>query len=164
MESPLAVANYFVKKSFDTGVNLTPMKLVKLVYIAHGWYLALTEGPLLDEPIQAWKYGPVVESVYHGFKSYRDSQIKGFYKMTDSACNEVIPIVENENVKRFLDKVWEKYSTLNGLQLSTITHQPNTPWDRIWNKEKGKNYMGAIIPNNYIKEHYLNLMTPTHAS
>jgi len=63
METPLAVANYFIKKSQDDGIAVTPMQLVKLVYIAHGWHLGLHHSQLLTESIQAWKYGPVIPSV-----------------------------------------------------------------------------------------------------
>ncbi len=75
MENAVAIANYFVRKSLDSGIPVTPMKLVKLVYVAHGWYLGLTGEPLIAEGVQAWKYGPVVPSVYDKFKMYGGSAI-----------------------------------------------------------------------------------------
>lgn len=152
MENPLAVANYFIQKSFDTGNELTPMKLVKLVYIAHGWHLALTEKPLINEPIQAWKYGPVINSLYHTFKEYGNEQItkpesefKGFQSVT--------PMVD-ETKKSFLDKVWEVYGGQDGVQLSSLTHQPHTPWYIVWHEKGGKDSKSVIIPNDLIKLHY----------
>ncbi len=50
------VANYFLKKAAAEGVTLDPMKLQKLVYIAHGWHLGLLGAPLLRSPIEAWTY------------------------------------------------------------------------------------------------------------
>jgi uncharacterized phage-associated protein len=152
MESPIAVANYFIQKSFDTGKLLTPMKLVKLVYIAHGWHLALYDEPLLDEGVQAWMYGPVVNSVYHAFKSYGNGQITSL-KSVLSGGRALTPQV-TENIKPFLDKIWDVYGDLNGLQLSTLTHQPQTPWDIVWNQQGGKDSKSAIIANDTIKEHY----------
>jgi uncharacterized phage-associated protein len=36
-----AIANYFIGKSItNPKTSLTPLKLIKLVYVAHGWYLA----------------------------------------------------------------------------------------------------------------------------
>ena len=67
----LAVANYFVELSKRDKVPLHLLGLVKRVYIAHGFSLAITGRPLIDprfDRIEAWKYGPVIPSVYHSFK------------------------------------------------------------------------------------------------
>src|SRR5215510_7158653 len=59
-----AAANWFL----DLGQPLTPMKLQKLVYFAHGWSLALTGVPLIKDAVEAWRYGPVIPALYHEFK------------------------------------------------------------------------------------------------
>ena len=38
----------------------TPMGIVKLVYLAHGWQLGWDGEPLINEPVEAWTYGPVI--------------------------------------------------------------------------------------------------------
>lgn len=149
--NPIAVANYFVEKHFETGRELTPMKLVKLVYIAHGWNLAINDEPLISESVQAWKYGPVIKSVYHEFKKYGRGQITEMY--APFSWNNGI----DESSRQLLDKIWDVYSKYTGIQLSTLTHQPNTPWDIVWNRQNGKACDEVIIPNDLIKEHYLNL-------
>lgn len=58
------IANFFVKKAQEEQIPLTLMKIIKLVYIAHGWHLAHKKSPLISEPVEAWPYGPVVPSVY----------------------------------------------------------------------------------------------------
>ena len=152
MNTSLQIANYFVEKSINFGVELTPMKLVKLTYIAHGWYLALADSPLINEAVEAWKYGPVVPSVYQHFKKYKNQQITAL----EFDCNlNQIPNIEEENLKLFLNKIWEVYKDFNGLQLSTLTHQPNTPWDIIWNQSGVRKNEHQIIPNEIIKNHYL---------
>jgi uncharacterized phage-associated protein len=152
MQNPIAVANYFIRKSMDDGCELTPMKLVKLVYIAHGWYLALQGEELLPEAVEAWRYGPVVPKIYHTFKKYTNERITSLAYED----NEIV-IVTDPPVVRFLDKIWDTYKTYSGLQLSTLTHQPNTPWDIVWNTENGKSQQHAIIRNSLIKEHYTQL-------
>jgi len=67
----MAVANWFI----DHVRNLTPLKLQKLIYYAHGWHLALRDQPLIDELIEAWEYGPVVPNVYHEFKEFGNQPI-----------------------------------------------------------------------------------------
>ena len=68
--SAIAIANYFIQKSLDEKTDdLSPMKLQKLVYFAHAWYLIYQDGgKLINEAIEAWSYGPVINSVYHEFK------------------------------------------------------------------------------------------------
>lgn len=147
----LPIANYFILKSLATGVELTPQKLVKMVYVAHGWYLALTGKPLLAEGIQAWKYGPIITSVYNKFIQYGNSQIDELYF---NAAANTYPIVEEKSLKEFLDKIWEVYNTFNGPELSTITHETNTPWDIIWNAQGKRKREGIIIPNDLIEKYY----------
>lgn len=147
--NPLAISNYFINKSFATGSPLTPMKLLKLVYISHGWYLGLFEKELITEAVQAWKYGPVIPSVYETFRSFGRGQIT---KMVD--VNGETPMVDDADTQMFLDAMWQRYQHLDGLQLSELTHQPNTPWDITWNKKGGCSTMGTIIPNDLIQQHY----------
>ncbi len=155
MEFSVSIANYFVRKSFETGKELTPMKLVKLTYIAHGWYLALKDEALLSEAVQAWKYGPVVESVYESFKSYGAQQI--FKYAFDTEINNY-PMVQTKELRKFLDKIWEVYGNYTGIQLSALTHKKNTPWDITWNVEGGSKMKSAIIKDSLIKEHYKTLV------
>ncbi|MEJ8756375.1 type II toxin-antitoxin system antitoxin SocA domain-containing protein [Pontibacter sp. H259] len=152
MESALAVANYFIQKSEETGYELTPMKVIKLVYIAHGWHLGLLKKPLIEEEVQAWQYGPVIETVYHAFKRFGASRIEGPAD-TGNFFKSNIPQVEDSQVKGLLDSVWKAYGKFSGTQLSALTHQPNTPWDIVWNHPSYRNLFN-IIPNDLIQEHY----------
>lgn len=52
--SPRAVANYFIEKSIESGNSVSPLQLIKLVYIAHGWTLALYKRPLINETVEVW--------------------------------------------------------------------------------------------------------------
>lgn len=142
------LANYFIKKSHATGVELTPMKLIKLCYIAHGWHLGLFGNELLDEAIYAWKYGPVIRTLYRDFRQYGNSQISELYRE-----NGTYPFPDKE-VEDFLDTIWASYGKYDGVHLSALTHQENTPWDIVWNKEKGRDRKDAIIGNDLIAKHY----------
>lgn len=141
---PITVANHFISKSLRTGVELTPMKVIKLTYIAHGWYLAFQDEPLIMEGVMAWKYGPVIASLYHAFKNYGNGQITSIY-YTDR-LEEI-----SSDDKRFLDKIWKDYGKLNGVQLSAITHKKDTPWYQTHKIKKSE-----LIPHELIKDHYIN--------
>jgi uncharacterized phage-associated protein len=126
------------------------MKLMKLVYISHGWNLAIEEEPLIYEPIQAWQYGPVIESLYRGLKRFGNSNV------TMMAFDSSLPIAISDSEPSFnlIEKVWEKYSHMPALALSSLTHQPGTPWDIIWNEQGGRDRKGAIIPDALIQDFY----------
>jgi uncharacterized phage-associated protein len=145
-----AIANYFLTKSFETGIPLSPMKLIKLVYLAHGWNLGLSSKPLITDSVQAWKYGPVIRSLYREFKEYGNSTI------TELATEDGnIPIVpENAPEILLLNKIWESYSPLSATQLSSLTHEKDSPWYKTWHENDGKSELGAIIPNDLIGDYY----------
>lgn len=158
METALSIANYFVKKSLEECVELTPMKLLKLVYISKGWYLSLSGGQeLFQEDVEAWKYGPVIRTVYEKFSKYGRSNIQrleGDMAYSGGRVLWEVPEVENIYISNFLDRIWEVYKGFNGLQLSEMTHKENTPWDIAYNKLGGKNKNNSPISNKLIKEHY----------
>jgi uncharacterized phage-associated protein len=155
-QSPFAIANYFIAKSLSSGANLTPIKLIKMVYIAHGWHLARKGEPLLTEGIQAWKFGPVIESLYHEVKRFGDRQITSLISI-QTPEGTFTPMVEDEETRRFLDNVWNAYARYSGLQLSTLTHRPDTAWHDVWYNRDGKTQRRALVPNDLIAEHYRKL-------
>jgi uncharacterized phage-associated protein len=156
MQNSLAIANYFIKKAQEVGEELTPMKLIKMVYIANGWYLALKDEPLIPEKIEAWKYGPVVKSVYSNFKQYSKGQVDMPY--SDPFGNTPIP--EDPEIIKFLDRIWEVYGKYDGLQLSALTHEKNTPWYATWYDNGGSKRESAVISNELIKSHYKSKLNP----
>lgn len=170
VHSPLAVANYFVQKSLDTGIVITPMKLVKLAYIAHGWHLAVKNEELVGEAVEAWKFGPVIPSVYHKFKGFGNCQIKSlagdvhFIGDKQNNLTFIIPQIQNVDTIEFLNVIWNQYHHFDGLQLSTLTHESNTPWDIVFNNPENKNKKGIIIPNAIIREHYNEKMNANKQS
>ena len=53
--------------------------------------------------------------------------------------------------------VWKHYGMLPGAALISITHKPDTPWDRVFNAQENRGRKGLVIPDTYIKEHYDDL-------
>lgn len=50
--------------------SLTPIKLQKILYYVYVKCLVNKQTKLFDTPIEKWKFGPVVSSVYHSLKNY----------------------------------------------------------------------------------------------
>lgn len=163
---PKSIANYFLEVAKSEGQTLTPLKLIKLVYIAHGWYLATTGEPLINEHPEAWEYGPVIPSLYHEFKIFGNSAIKkkatDFVPQSEEQWMLEEREVESPNRKKdgavcdFLDRIWKRYRKFTASQLSTLTHQRGTPWEQTWN-ERGKYQKGVDITEDKIREHYQSL-------
>ena len=129
------IANYFLWRAWEEGVEMTTLKLIKLVYIAYGWNLVLNKDrpKLFEERIEAWKYGPVIPSIYHEFKEFGNSPIKkGNYATTFNSA----PIVRSDDpdVLKILNAEWKNYKDKDGTDLSNITHEPNGAWYKAYGK------------------------------
>ena len=149
--SPATVANYFLSKASKDGRAVTPMQLLKLVYIAHGWHLGYFKEPLINEPVEAWKYGPVIRSLYQQVKKYGGGAVIGPLP-TATLWGANTPITGES--ASLLDSVWDSYASYSGVQLSSMTHQPGTPWYKAYNDLGGKNCDNFPIPNADIRQHY----------
>ena len=151
--SAKAVANYFLSKYRNTGIP--PLKIQKLVYIAHGWHWAHHDQPLVgDEYAEAWEYGPVYASLYHEFKYRGDLPIIELARDI-KGLKRVVPKIEKDDKQtpKLLDKIWEKYGGASGTELSALCHQPGTPWDKARQKADGRRK--THIDEDDIRQHYL---------
>jgi uncharacterized phage-associated protein len=157
-----AVANYFIQKSFDQGVSLSQMKLLKLVYIAHGWHRGYFGVNLINDAVEAWQYGPVIPDLYRKIKHYGRSRIDAPIDGFGLAGDEKNLLPHPQTVE-LLDQVWSAYRDYSAIQLSSITHQKGTPWDEIWNKDGGSPYEGSLIPNELIETYYKNKINGQNA-
>lgn len=150
--TPQHIANYFLDRAQEEGRGLSPLKLIKLIYIAYGWVLALTGKRLFDEPIQAWKHGPVIPSIYHEFKHYRSGSIcepSGIFDM-DTGGYEVPKIPKSDaTTNLILEKVWAAYSGFSGWALRNKTHEAGTPWSKTFDGS-----MDNDIPDELIGPHF----------
>lgn len=147
MYDVLNVADAILKIAKARGVKLTPMQLMKLVYIAHGWSLGIRNRDLFPNRIEAWQYGPVIPDLYHATKKFGRTAIP--LEMIDDPAD--MPVTAEDAA--FLEDVFEKYGHLDGIQLSYLTHQSGTPWDQVY--EPGRQRIE--IPDNLIQSHYVDL-------
>ncbi|MBT2242699.1 SocA family protein [Sphingobium sp. BHU LFT2] len=155
--TPQHIANYFLDRARDENRTLDQLKLMKLVYIAYGWHLALTGKKLFNEDIQAWQHGPVVRSLYDEFKHFGRSPItqRATEFDMDTFDLTVPEIPESDaDVRLILDKVWAAYKRFNGWQLREKTHEAGTPWSMTY-QEGARD---QIIPDETIRPHFLTII------
>ncbi len=147
MYDVLTVADAILKIAKAQGKSLTPMQLVKLTYIAHGWSLGLRGRDLFANRIEAWQYGPVIPDLYHATKSYGRSPIPL------SAVGEVNDVAVSRDDYAFLTDVFNKYGHLDGIALSYLTHRAGTPWTQVYDSR----FRSIEIPDQLIAQHYRDL-------
>jgi len=135
------------------------------VYFAHGWYLALAGMPLINEPVQAWKFGPVIPSLYHILKGYGNNAVRAPLTDVDASFwNLGEPVIahefsiddgsdpkENALAKELIKKVWEVYSGFSPIQLSNLTHVPGSPWYETTDRDKKR---GVVINPERIRAYF----------
>lgn len=119
MEKIIEVARYFYSKN----VSLTDKQVQKLVYYAYSWFIVQNndnkdniQNRLFDQHPEAWIHGPVFRDLFVQMNCNR--QI--FYENLND-------IKLDENLKLFLDVIYNVYGKYNGNQLEELTHEEE-PW------------------------------------
>jgi len=157
-----AVANEFLDLADRDGRSITQIEIQKLTYFAHGWNLALKEQPLIGELIEAWRYGPVVRTLYDAFRQFGSDPITkkalswGIGANGKFGCET--PSIKSETAsddayaRALILNIWEKYGSLEPFKLVEITHLPDSPWRDAYDRKL------SYIPNDSIRKYFQSLM------
>jgi len=171
-----AVANHLLDLAEVKGESLTPMKLQKLAFFAHGWHLALAHKPLIVGGVQAWKYGPVINSLYGEFKGFGKQGItRKAVDLRTTSENGSLRLEEYEpslgdgkesdaDVKvaeAIIDRVFSLYGIYSGPQLSDMTHREGTPWHKIRQAYPEDLPKRVTIPDEIIRQYFLAQLQTT---
>ena len=156
----IALANYFVDLAQENNEEIKQLGLMKRVYIAHGFCLAILNRSAINprfDNVEAWKYGPVIPSVYHSFKYNQDKPItvKSVFlkEMKNGEYEFITPQLQDEGVKKIANFVWERYKGFSDAKLIELTHKAGTPWHFCY--EEG---MNKEIPDYLTKAYYNKLI------
>jgi uncharacterized phage-associated protein len=156
-----AVANEFIRRGLADGHPFTQMQLQKLVYIAHGWNLAITGKPLTVDNPQAWDYGPVYRPLRNALRDYGSAAVKQEIKnrdffpgvFDDDPDKPAVASLDADE-RQVIDRVYRDYGRFHAYQLSALTHEAGTPWTRVYSNGAGRsNEIGAEL----IREHFIGL-------
>ena len=145
-----SVANQIIGRMRQSGRPVTPMQALKLAYYCHAWMLGLYRRPLLKQPVEAWRYGPVVPEIYDSLRRYGGEAIMGEIELEPLG---VIEYEYDDAETDLIDQVCQKYGHLSGIRLSAMTHAQGSPWEQVW-RQYGQN---AVIPDPLIEKHYSDL-------
>jgi len=125
--SAIAVSNNFIRRGLAEKVEITPLKLQKLVYFLYKDYLQKTGIEIFSDNFETWKYGPVLTSIYAEFNSYGNRPITTYGQ---DSKGDVYVVEEKGTFKEVFDRVWSMYKDYSGMELSNLTHMPNTAWSK----------------------------------
>ncbi len=145
--------------------SCTHLKLEKLVYLCYAEYLCQTGGEkLFNDRIYAYRYGPVVKSVYDHYKKYAGNPIgKEFSgdpieedlpgrKDMLSARSRILFAEDGLKKLRSITETIEKYRSFTGGQLIDITHRKGTPWSYSDSTGSNKPIKDKLILEYHYKE------------
>jgi uncharacterized phage-associated protein len=152
------IANYMLDAAEREERPVSPMKLLKLVYLGYGWGLAILNRKFFDEAIYAWAHGPVIRSLYDEFKHFGKNAIDGRSVELDlEKMDFVEPRIDDadNDVNLVLGKVWGTYKKFSAWDLRNITHESDSPWSQVYRPDM----RNIEIPDALIKEHFKKKIT-----
>lgn len=111
--------------------SYTHLELQKIVYMCYAEYLCKTGKRLFTDKIYAFKYGPVIESMYSEYKGKRTIEKdilshESFYMPTKS---RILFAEDGATKLMHITKTMQQYGKLSASQLIDITHSDGSPWD-----------------------------------
>ena len=115
-------------------VTKDKIKLLKLLYIAFGYYGVFNKGEhLFSETIEAWTFGPVVRKVYDNFSTLSSIQTpKITYKQ-----------------QKALDRVKKVYGDQKPFDLVNLVHKEGSPWAEFYEEGKSNEIKKEVILEHY---------------
>lgn len=138
----IELANFILNLDTSSESDITPMKLQKLMYFAHGFHLAITGQPLIDSGFCALKAGPVNKQAYLRFKNYGRNAIVERGKTI---------IIKDKKSEQIIKDVFKFYNQFSATKLSQLTHAPDSPWSKSFTTHENR----SSISDEEIKNYFL---------
>ena len=142
----LEIAQWFlwrnhIEEGDSGGEPMSLLKLAKLVYYAEGCSLAMERGSLFDEPILAWSYGPMIQSIWDEYQETEDAIPYDAEEIKATIAN----IAEED--QKLLDDVFETFGQYAAWKLYEMTTE-EIPWLAA---TKGMHELGGEISRAEMK-------------
>lgn len=142
--SPLTIAHFFTKKANESKIpwteyseSMTNLRVQKLIYFAHAYSLSTWMWKLVNESFQAWKFWPVLESLYHYIK---DNVWEWDSNINIDVFKDIKKIQPAD--KTLLSNIRDSFDKFTTKELVEISHE-HWPW---------KDYFQADVRNILIPD------------
>jgi uncharacterized phage-associated protein len=164
------IANELIRLAAVDGTAFDQMKLQELVYIAHGWCLALTGEPLTGDRPEALDHGPEYRRLADALARWGLERVTSQILESDdgSGASKTDATLDARSglyaVERdILGQIYAEYGTLPTSQLATLTRAPGTPWEQIFADGAGRR---RDIPHELIRSQFADIAAKSgsHAS
>ena len=129
------VAEFYIAMYEDSEDRMTNLRINRFLYFAQGWCIARLGRPLFDEEIQAWRYGPVIPSVYETYKVCGRNPVECIEK------DDYLDAFSSDEIDLMIDVAME-YGRFSTSALASISHAEGTPWAETYDPEQP----GKAIP------------------
>lgn len=159
--SALHVADYMLATAkLDYGLNLDQLQLNKLLYITNGFVLRERDDPAFHNDVEAWKYGPVIRTVWETYRSWGKSSINRLEMCYTSLDDRDAVAKRRMELFKIIDKdiagivagVLQDYGRCAGGEMVKMTHKKGTPWHKVYRPGHDN-----VIPTKLIAKFYRQL-------
>lgn len=151
-----ALANLFLHWARAEEIDVTPLKLQKLLYFCHADSLLQSGQILVKDEFEAWSYGPVIPSVYQEFKDLSEQPIrrlaKSFDPITQLKCVRIAD--PDSEVVRRTRPIFDIYLPVSAGHLSAMSHMQGGPWERARAAFTAHLNINRRISNDLILRHH----------
>lgn len=152
-----AIANSVLIEAWKRGNSVSNLKLQKLLFLCHAFYLVKNRGAnLIRGSFEAWQYGPVHRVAYDAFRKHGDRPINEGVESINPITREKtkIPLPQNFMVMDVINDIVKSYGSWEPVKLVELTHRENSPWDYVVKSASNKANMGLKIRNDIIMERF----------
>ena len=146
MPTAVSVAKcFFDLRKKETNQELGFVKIQKLVYFAHTFYLGTTDQTMIEEPLEAWQWGPIFPSLYHCLLGQNIPQVMA-----------AAPAIDDEEIRSFIGTLERLFRPFTTLQLSVMAHIERSPWYETVTKTTGSSDTSVDFLRKTLPAHLLS--------
>lgn len=153
---PRAVANLLLKEARSRGYQVSNLKLQKLLFLCHAFYLVDTGQALVRGSFEAWQYGPVHREAYDAFKCFGSNPITEDAERFDPVTGTRRPIAlpADRAMLDVVQRVVRFYGVKTPGELVELTHAKDGPWDYVVSAATTSANIGLKISDGVIAERF----------
>lgn len=153
------IANELITLAAADSRAFTQMHLQELVYIAHGWCLALTGEPLTGDRPEALDHGPEYRRLAKALSHWGTAPVTASIPSQCTSATKSDATLANadgfSSVERdIMGRIYAEYGLLRTDQLATLTRATGTPWEEVFANGAGRR---RDIPHQVIRAQFVEL-------